>query len=348
MPGLVDQLLALRIPPDLRNGPRDELDAHIQKNIIGSLRSLSQSKLANGDSNVDPLAVLDPFADSLCYLYILNSQIQLIPTKSNQTPQQYMPGAELWQKVARFVYTFDPLQMRYAGKVWFHLIDAIIRMARLGKSGDMTGTQLLAQAMLRLDPSCGTLTSSHLDLVNLCLETSNYGDAVPVLDRDIHSLPTKSHQPDTFLFSSHTLSNSFLTVESQLTNRLDRNNVMEYYLKGAMIYSGCRHWEQARYFLEHIISTPTAASGAASATMVEAYKKWILVGLMSQGRVGSVPKAANGNAVKTLRSLSKAYDAIADAFQHADRSKLVAEVDEAQQLFAEVSVSDGVDHAQPC
>lgn len=50
-----------------------------------------------------------------------------------------------------------------------------------------------------------------------------------------------------------------------------------------MLYLGLREWERALLFLEVVIVAPT--SNTASMIQVEAYKKWVLVGLLLKGKV---------------------------------------------------------------
>lgn len=50
-----------------------------------------------------------------------------------------------------------------------------------------------------------------------------------------------------------------------------------------MLYLGLKQWERALLFLEIVIVSP--ANNTASMIQVEAYKKWVLVGLLLEGRV---------------------------------------------------------------
>jgi len=63
---------------------------------------------------------------------------------------------------------------------------------------------------------------------------------------------------------------------------------MEYHLLGAMIYMGLHKWERTMDFLAYVIGTPST-NGAATGIMIEAYKKWVLVGLISTGSVCLIP-----------------------------------------------------------
>ena len=64
---------------------------------------------------------------------------------------------------------------------------------------------------------------------------------------------------------------------------MDYRDHLEYFLYGAMLYMGLKMWERALLFLEIVIMAPT--NNIASMIMVEAYKKWVLVGLLCTGGV---------------------------------------------------------------
>lgn len=170
MGSVVDQIKALRIPPELRQGQDEQLHHHMAKNVLATLVNTPTQRLAY--DGLDPLTVLDPFQDSLAYLYIILAQIEMLP-KSKSMPPQMLPGQEIWQKILRFVTNFDSLQIRYSGRVWFHFVDTLVKMAPLGKSNNISATSLLAQVLLRLDPSCGTLTTNHLDLVRMAIGSTS-------------------------------------------------------------------------------------------------------------------------------------------------------------------------------
>ena len=61
-----------------------------------------------------------------------------------------------------------------------------------------------------------------------------------------------------------------------------RDHLM-YFLYGAMLYLGVKNWERALLLLEIVIMSPTQHT--ASMIQVEAYRKWVLVGLLLEGRV---------------------------------------------------------------
>lgn len=156
----------------------------------------------------------------------------------------------------------------------------------------------IRSAILRLDPSSSCFTSSHLIFVRLCLETREYHEALPVLKNDIYHFPLNSDKgaggPITrFACSHHESSSAFITVASSLSDKLEYQDHLKYFLYGAMIYIGLRDWERALLFVEIVIASP--AINATSFIQVEAYKKWVLVSLLLKGHVSlpSSPKSKN-------------------------------------------------------
>jgi len=140
-------------------------------------------------------------------------------------------------------------------------------------------------AMLRLDRSTSCFTSTHLLLIRLCLHTKAFQDALPILDNDIFHFPTVDHSSRTApprLCEYHESSSTFITTSSGLSHKLHYQDHLTYFLYGAMLYLGLKEWKRALLFLEIVIVSP--ASNTASMIQVEAYKKWVLVGLLLKGR----------------------------------------------------------------
>lgn len=141
-------------------------------------------------------------------------------------------------------------------------------------------------AMLRLDPSGATFTSTHLLYVQLCLEARILQEALPILDKPILGFPLQvikgiEEEP---LCADHPVSNGFITQTSGLSSTVNADAVHEYYLLGAIVYIGLRQWRKALTFLEHVLVAPT--QNVAVGLMLEAYRKWVLVALLVEGKVG--------------------------------------------------------------
>lgn len=138
--------------------------------------------------------------------------------------------------------------------------------------------------MLRLDPTTGCFTTTHLSFIRLCLETRSYAVALPILDNHIHSFPTAIQnllRESTEYFvpcADPVTSGEFIHTRSGHSDKITLAEVQEYYVLGAMAYIGARQFKNAHQMLEHVLVIPT--TGVANGLMLEAYKKWVLLGCL--------------------------------------------------------------------
>jgi COP9 signalosome complex subunit 3 len=145
--------------------------------------------------------------------------------------------------------------------------------------------------MLRLDPSTGTFTSTHVNFIHLCLETRSYAAAVPILDNYIHSLPSSipAAVRDAVEYSvpcaDSASSGDYITAKSGHTEKVTLQDLMEYYVLGAMAYLGVRQFKQAHALLEHALVVPAQV---ANGLMLEAFKKWVLVSCLVNKSVSAL------------------------------------------------------------
>ncbi|KAJ5447852.1 hypothetical protein N7445_002673 [Penicillium cf. griseofulvum] len=198
----------------------------------------------------------------------------------------------------------------------------------------LLGATLVKDAMLRLDPSCGVFTSSHLLLVRLCLQAKAYSCALPVLDKQICHFPIslgRSSSEPTVLCADHGSSVSFMTEAAGVSSKLSYRDYLQYFLYGSMIYMALKKWRNALHFLGIVISTPCASS--VSLIMVEAYKKWVLVGLLEKGKLCSPPSITAPHVVKMYQSLTRPYIILAHAFERGDLKRLNAEIEAAKEVW---------------
>ncbi|KAI9686353.1 MAG: hypothetical protein M1822_003698 [Bathelium mastoideum] len=309
------------------------------------IKALDEQKLAEH---------LDPLKHSIAYLYTILAQLQAIsPAKSKTFPD------ELWSKLSIFCTSFDPVQIRYVGTEFCRLLEFLNTIARTYNSPAMP-IQLICAAMLRMDPSCATLTSTHLLYIRLCTDARALEEALPILDKPILSFPgtpmkTLEEQP---LCAEHLVSNGYITEKSGLSTEVTQDSVYEYYILGAMIYIALRQWRKALTFLEHILVSPT--QNVATGQMLEAYRKWVLVALLVEEKVcdrkdmifhllkkllkpmnpvtdlsqpAGLPRGINGEALRRIRSTSKAYDAISEIYKSGNLFRLRAEAEAGQGLW---------------
>jgi COP9 signalosome complex subunit 3 len=84
--------------------------------------------------------------------------------------------------------------------------------------------------------------------------------------------------------AAHRDSSGYITLRSGLSDKIQISHVQEYFVLGGMVYLGLKKYKEALMLFEYVISSPS--TGIVSALMVEAFKKWILVGCLVTGKVG--------------------------------------------------------------
>jgi COP9 signalosome complex subunit 3 len=172
--------------------------------------------------------------------------------------------------------------------------------------------------------------------IRLCLHGKAFQDALPILERPIYHIPANvdkstAARATKYLCSPLESSLVYLNPDYGLTQKLNSRDYLEYHLYGAMIYMSLKQWEKAMSFLEIVLSTPAATT--TSAIMVEAYKKWVLVGLLLNGKAPLIPKGANKNVIRNIRALARPYDCLVEAFTSAKLVRLKGEVEEGQSFW---------------
>ncbi|KAJ5088138.1 hypothetical protein N7456_011754 [Penicillium angulare] len=309
---------------------------HQIRNHITALRNLLSNKDLDSVARDDTLLNnFDPSQDSITYLFLLHLQIRAHREASgHDLPTDLLPSGKLWLKSEYFLRKFDPIQVRYAGHEWRQLVELVVQAAQASPR-PFLAVALVRDAMLRLDPSCAVLTSTHLLLTHLSLCSKAYTCALPVLERQISHVPisTGRHFSPSLqiLCAEHESSLNFLNEATGLSSKLLDRDYLRYFLYGGMIYLALKRWEKASHFFGTVISMPTV--GSVSMIMVEAYKKWIMVGLLEKGKLCPPPNITAPHVVKSIQSIAKPYFNLAQAFESGDKNRLEAEVDAGQDVW---------------
>ncbi|KZM25342.1 hypothetical protein ST47_g3537 [Ascochyta rabiei] len=314
---------------------RQKYDQAARQFVI-QLNGTSASQWLKGADT--PQDILNPAVHSIAYAFALRHRIAAAVDKKSP-PDSVQPGGALWNKAVLFLETFDPVQMRYAGHEWKRVVDYVEPLARNAGSPSLAIAPIRS-AMIRLDPTTGTFTSTHVDLIRLCLETRSYAAAEPILDNYIHSLPSqipaavREGLEYSVPCADVARSGEYINRSSGHSGRVVFADVQEYYILGAMAYLGLRQFKKAHHFLEHVLVMPSA--NVANGLMLEAYKKWVLLSCLVSGEAKQVPRSANATAMKQVRCASKAYEAVAEAYtQLSNPSKLKAQINAGAQTWAE-------------
>ena len=320
---MADLLPALLAFPPEKQVSTKEYDKQATEFVKG-LTKIAETTWTKGISKQNILDLLNPAVNSLPYLFALIAQWHAAGKDRARNEDAY-------NRSIVFFSSFDPIQIRYAGEHWRNLMDfAFDLYPRLG----VRDFSPLWTSMLRLDPTAGTFTSSHLRLVRICLEYGVPTQALPILDKNIYAFPQAppKNLPDEPLCEDHDLSTGFITTKTAISLPLKSEYILEYYMLGAHIYIGLRNYNRARLFLEYVILTPTVGN-TCSALQTEAYKKWLLLGLLATGKSYPLPRTHNQAVMKSLKSVGKAYEALVESFEKRQHLKFQAEVDTGMQVW---------------
>lgn len=324
-----DPLTLMRsFPPEKHLAP-----AEFDTKALAHVKSLEKLSAATWTKPVDKkslLELLDPTVHTIAYLKCLYEQVQQAASKKDSQQLEL-----LFDQACVFYTSFDPVQARFVGDYWRAMWEWTSQGIHSAGHIDLSA---LSTALLRLDPSSATFTTLHLRFIKQCLSVGTPSQALPILDRNIFAYPQTlpKNVPAEVLSEDHELSNAFITSPSGFTEKILPEYVLEYYLLGAHVYVGIRNYQRARLFLEHVILYPTQHH-ATSAFQVEAYKKWVLVGLLSQGKPFAYPRTVDVSVWKNIKAVAKAYDALADNFERRNSLKYHAEL----QLGGHIWADDG-------
>lgn len=184
--------------------------------------------------------------------------------------------------------------------------------------------QLLAVAILKVDSSGSVFTSTHFTMLKLAYDSGHLEAAMVVLDKDILAFPLplpKDAQP---LCEPDLAPSYYVSASIGLTHKVKHHTVLEYDLLCGLAYISTRNWTKAMEALERVVTHPVKDK-AVSKIMVEAYKKWILVGLLQTGQVPTLPSYANVTAKLSYGTLSEVYAYIGTLFVASDASELLRE-----------------------
>ncbi|PWY68059.1 COP9 signalosome complex subunit 3 [Aspergillus heteromorphus CBS 117.55] len=295
--------------------------------------------IKQSDKNFDSeylLNNLNPSHHTLSYLLMLNFKIKYLQNKRRTVlPEELKPGNDLWVKAVLFFRTFDPIQVRYAGGEWRQLIE-IIGQAAEATAKPFLAVQVIRDAMLRLDPSSGILTSVHIIFLRLSLLSRSYSYALPVIGKPVIWFPTGSVQAykkyiEQPLCSELVSMDSLLSDSFGFSAKLTYRDHTQYFLYGAMVYMALKEWDKSLHWLSIVISSPV--NDSVSKIMVEAYKKWVLVSLLGHGKLVTAPKIISSHVLKVFQSLAKPYLSLSEAFERNDLQRLRLEADVGQSIW---------------
>ncbi|KAG4029497.1 hypothetical protein MFRU_015g00410 [Monilinia fructicola] len=306
-----------------------QYDAGI-KSQIETLKKIPEKILLQSTTGGEsPLDVINPSLNTVPYIYILNAHIAAAHKNEGNVNWN-----ELWDKATGFLHSFDGRQVRYLGRQLLEVFNFVSQLASQNRTL-FAAIPALREAVLRIDPSGSVLTSNHLYIVRLALQTRYYTAVTELIDKHILYIPAQEPVSYTkFLCEVDLPAHSYVTINSGFSSKLKPIEVLEYFFYSGSVYIGLQRWEAALEMLENAITYPVSEGGV-SLVMVEAYKRWLLVGILQYGRVLQLPKNTSGAATKAYHILAKPYEAVASIFETGSASRLKGEFEHGRTVWNE-------------
>lgn len=176
-------------------------------------------------------------------------------------------------------------------------------------------------------------TSTHLALAKIAYQTAWVEPALKVLDCDTTFFPGMAGQKDSKLLCDSSLHPAaFISIETGLTESVKSSTILEYYHLSALCYMSQRDWTKAHRALEHVMTHPSKDKGVAK-IMDEAYKRWLLVGLLKDGKEPTLPSYTATQAKNTYSTLGTPYKTIATQFPTTNAGQLKADAEANRQVW---------------
>ncbi|ALC43544.1 CSN3 [Drosophila busckii] len=247
------------------------------------------------------LETLDMQQHTLGVLYVLLGKLHSAGT-ANPEPVQII------QLMRDLVQRCNVEQLRFAVCPFYelcHLFSDFVVQHNLS----ILGIKVLTRAIEQIKQMDTQLTPIHADLCQLSLKAKNFSLVLPYLNTDMTDISTVAAECKN-------------QQQQQPQHTLDANNDAKYFLLyyyyGGMIYTAVKNYERALYFFEVCITTPAMAM---SHIMLEAYKKFLMVSLIVEGKIAYIPKNAQVIG-RFMRPLANHYHDLVNVYGNSSSEEL--------------------------
>ncbi|CAF0720265.1 unnamed protein product [Rotaria sordida] len=222
-----------------------------QLSIDGKFSDLAQT-LTN--PNIDHLSKNIQHIDSIIATFTLpEHSMCMLAGLHAITKAPNIPDFDLFlTQVDTFIQTCSAEQVHYLPQYLCEICHAITERLRK-ENRARVGIPILYRAIELLRRELGQLLSIHSDLYQLCLLCQWFEPALTYLDIDIIDINREN-------------------------GKFDVKHLLLAYYYGGMIYACIKQFDRAANFFENVITVPATAT---SAIVIEAYKKYVLVKLIS-------------------------------------------------------------------
>ncbi|EDV95814.1 COP9 signalosome complex subunit 3 [Drosophila grimshawi] len=251
------------------------------------------------------LETLDMQQHTLGVLYVLLGKLHSAGTANPDSTQ-------IIQLMRDFMQRCNVDQLRFAVCPFYELCHVFTDYL-VQKNLSILGIKVLSRAIDLIRHMDTQLTPIHADLCQLSLKAKNLNVVLPYLDTDITDIST---------VAAECKNQQQQQQQQQPQHTLDANNDAKYFLLyyyyGGMIYTAVKNYERALYFFEVCITTPAMAM---SHIMLEAYKKFLMVSLIVEGKIAYIPKNAQVIG-RFMKPLANHYHDLVNVYGNASSEEL--------------------------
>ncbi|KAJ6783345.1 hypothetical protein PWT90_04344 [Aphanocladium album] len=307
-------------------------DAEIRGYIAGTTSLPEASRVALLENPRKALELLDPAQNSIGYIYVLDLVFSSASALGKIDKRMFL------DKIVRFLTHFDPVQIRYVGATFRSILDRVANGTMLPPA---VAVELLATAILRIDPTGTVFTSTHLFLAKLAVESNVIEPALEVLDKEITCYPVMSSNREAReardsrpLCDPNLGPASYISTATGLTDGFKSGSILEYNFFRSLVYTSRRDWNKAYAALEQVITHP-AKERSVSKVMTECHKRWLLVGLLKYGKAPSLPPYTSAHPKAIYNSLSAEYAELAILFSSTQAAELKGRAELGGELWQE-------------
>jgi len=267
----------------------------------GSFDQLSEYIVKNSDilskNSVhleDVMQTLDLQEHSLGIMAILCAKLNL-PNVENES---------LFLQIQEFIAGCNGEQIRASPETFVSLCH-LLTQRLVDQRQAIRGIEVLSNAITKVQLHSSQLTSIHADICQLCLLAKCLKPALHFLDIDITEISKENGHYDVKYF-------------------------LLYYYYGGIIYAALKNYDRSLYFFQVALTTP---SMAVSHIMLAAYKKYVLVALILDGKVPSLPKYTSQVVNRFIKPLSQSYTDLVSAYASNNAEELTAVINKYTEVF---------------
>ncbi|KAK4048086.1 hypothetical protein OIV83_004956 [Microbotryomycetes sp. JL201] len=264
----------------------------------------------------DPLSVLDPHKNTVGYLFVLNARLSGDDLRSQDIEL-------LMSCVLALSEAADPAQLRLVPDQLVHLVRQFASVAESSRA--LALAVLPIKNLIQKSVSHGYLSPLHPLLMQIALSARSYNpvhDIVMTNIVDIDTGLTAVRYHDNLLY--HYLGGVIAALLGEHTRAMDMLEIASQSPEDIF-------WEKADILSRwQVVVSPAQVTAA---IQVDAYKKLILLQLLTHGHTEPLPKYTSATVASTCKDLSGPYLDFAEAFATRDATKVTAAFQQHHQTF---------------